>query len=184
MLHYGMSTTRNKQVIAERLTLSPCCIRCTATDSLTVHHIVAIADGGEDAVHNTTTLCNGCHCDWHFVFEGNLTWEAFLNSVPSRFLQAAFNALDDDTTIGEVRATYYHGRAANADVALQHKTKARERQREGIERAKGLGAYKGGKARIDAHRVNEMLSRGMNPSDIARTLGISRQSVYRLRDSC
>lgn len=56
----------------------------------------------------------------------------------------------------------------------------RERQREGIAKAKAQGAYKGGKARIDAQRVNEMLSDGANPSAVARALGISRQSVYRL----
>lgn len=56
----------------------------------------------------------------------------------------------------------------------------RERQREGIAKAKAQGAYRGGKARIDADRVKQMLSDGMNPSAVARTLGISRQSVYRL----
>ncbi|MGA1852610.1 recombinase family protein [Sphingobium sp. HT1-2] len=56
----------------------------------------------------------------------------------------------------------------------------KERQREGIARAKAEGAYKGGKARIDALRVRTMLSEGMNPSTVARALGISRQSVYRL----
>lgn len=55
-----------------------------------------------------------------------------------------------------------------------------ERQREGIAKAKAAGAYKGGKARIDARRVNEMRSNGESPSAIARALGISRQSVYRL----
>lgn len=55
-----------------------------------------------------------------------------------------------------------------------------ERQREGIDKAKAAGSYKGGKARIDALRVLTMLSEGMNPSVVARTMGISRQSVYRL----
>jgi DNA invertase Pin-like site-specific DNA recombinase len=54
-----------------------------------------------------------------------------------------------------------------------------ERQREGIDKAKAAGAYKGGKTRIDADRVRTMLSEGMNPSVVARTLNISRQSVYR-----
>lgn len=58
----------------------------------------------------------------------------------------------------------------------------RERQREGIVKARARGAYKGGKGRIDAQRVNAMLSEGMNPCTVARELGISRQSVYRLMD--
>lgn len=56
----------------------------------------------------------------------------------------------------------------------------RERQREGIAKAKAQGAYRGGKARIDPERVRTMLSGGMKPGAVAKTLGISRQSVYRL----
>lgn len=67
------------------------------------------------------------------------------------------------------------GSVAQFETALRS-----ERQREGIAKAKASGAYKGGKARIDPARVKQMLSEGMNPSTVARTLGISRQSVYRL----
>ena len=56
----------------------------------------------------------------------------------------------------------------------------RERQREGIEAAKRRGAYKGGKTRIDPVRVRELLSEGMSPSEVAKTLEINRASVYRL----
>lgn len=56
----------------------------------------------------------------------------------------------------------------------------RERQREGIAKAKAKGAYKGGKARIDPARVREAMARGEKPADIARALGINRASVYRL----
>ena len=55
-----------------------------------------------------------------------------------------------------------------------------ERQREGIDRAKANGVYKGKRATIDAARVREMLADGANPSTVAKALGISRQSVYRL----
>lgn len=57
----------------------------------------------------------------------------------------------------------------------------RERQREGIEQAKAKGRYKGSQARIDPARVRAMLSEGMKPSEVARTLGINRATVYRLR---
>lgn len=56
----------------------------------------------------------------------------------------------------------------------------RERQRDGIEKAKRQGRYKGGKARIDPHRVKQMLSEGMKPTEVANALGINRASVYRL----
>lgn len=68
------------------------------------------------------------------------------------------------------------GSVAEFETALRA-----ERQREGIDRAKANGVYKGKRATIDPQRVNEMLSGGMNPSTVARELGISRQSVYRLK---
>ncbi|WP_218962835.1 helix-turn-helix domain-containing protein [Salmonella enterica] len=33
---------------------------------------------------------------------------------------------------------------------------------------------------MDPQRVKQMLSEGMKPTDVARTLGINRASVYRL----
>jgi DNA invertase Pin-like site-specific DNA recombinase len=54
-----------------------------------------------------------------------------------------------------------------------------ERQMEGIQAAKARGVYKGGKARIDPDAVRKLIRDGMNPSHIARQLGISRGTVYR-----
>lgn len=56
----------------------------------------------------------------------------------------------------------------------------RERQRAGIERARGAGAYKGRKAVIDPERVRQMRDDGLGPAAIAKVLGCHRQSVYRL----
>jgi len=56
----------------------------------------------------------------------------------------------------------------------------RERQLEGIAKAKAQGVYKGRKAAIDAERVRELRASGMGPSDIAKALKIGRASVYRL----
>lgn len=55
-----------------------------------------------------------------------------------------------------------------------------ERQREGIEKAKAKGVYKGRKKSVDRERVAALLKQGMNKSEIARTLGIGRVSVYRV----
>lgn len=55
----------------------------------------------------------------------------------------------------------------------------RERQRDGIERAKKRGVYKGRKRSIDVDRVHELKSSGVGPAAIAREMGISRASVYR-----
>jgi DNA invertase Pin-like site-specific DNA recombinase len=56
----------------------------------------------------------------------------------------------------------------------------RERQLEGIEAAKARGVYRGGKPRIDPDAVRKLISGGMKPAHIARQLGISRGTVYKL----
>jgi DNA invertase Pin-like site-specific DNA recombinase len=56
----------------------------------------------------------------------------------------------------------------------------RERQMEGIAKAKAAGVYKGRPASIDAARVRELKADGVGPSEIAKTLKIGRASVYRV----
>src|SRR5450756_1665918 len=55
----------------------------------------------------------------------------------------------------------------------------KERQLEGIAKAKEAGVYKGRPASIDAARVRELKAEGLGPSKIAKALGIGRASVYR-----
>lgn len=55
----------------------------------------------------------------------------------------------------------------------------RERQRDGIERAKERGAYKGRPVTIDAAMIRSLHAEGRRPAHIARQLGIGRASVYR-----
>jgi DNA invertase Pin-like site-specific DNA recombinase len=55
----------------------------------------------------------------------------------------------------------------------------RERQLEGIAKAKAAGVYKGRPASIDDARVRELAATGMRRTDIAKQLGIGRSSVYR-----
>ena len=57
----------------------------------------------------------------------------------------------------------------------------RERQMEGIEKAKQAGKYKGRKPlSINPREVNNLRARGLHPCTIASQLNISRASVYRL----
>jgi DNA invertase Pin-like site-specific DNA recombinase len=56
----------------------------------------------------------------------------------------------------------------------------RERQAEGIAKAKKAGVYTGGKARIDREQVKALATDGKGPAAIARELGVSRMSIYRI----
>jgi DNA invertase Pin-like site-specific DNA recombinase len=56
----------------------------------------------------------------------------------------------------------------------------RERQLEGIAKAKAEGKYKGRPASIRAERVRELKAKGLGASEIAKTLKIGRASVYRV----
>jgi DNA invertase Pin-like site-specific DNA recombinase len=51
---------------------------------------------------------------------------------------------------------------------------------EGIAKAKAAGVYKGGKGRLDAGRIRELRDKGMGATSIARSLGCTRQAVYRV----
>lgn len=59
----------------------------------------------------------------------------------------------------------------------------RERQREGIDRAKAAGVYKGRKPSVDANAVRALRDQGLGGSEIAKQLGIGRASVYRALNS-
>ncbi len=57
----------------------------------------------------------------------------------------------------------------------------RERQREGINKAKAEGVYKGRKRSIDQDEVRRLKEiDGIGATEIARRLGVGRASVYRL----
>ena len=59
----------------------------------------------------------------------------------------------------------------------------KERQHEGIDRAKANGVYKGRKPSVDVGAVRSLHSEGVGPSSIAERLGIGRASVYRALSS-
>lgn len=55
-----------------------------------------------------------------------------------------------------------------------------ERQRDGIERAKQRGVYRGGSRRLDHEKVKVLRAAGRTPSEIAAEIGCSRMQVYRI----
>src|SRR3954471_16694654 len=56
----------------------------------------------------------------------------------------------------------------------------RERQLEGIAKAKAAGVYKGRKPSIDVGAVRKLREEGLGPAAIAKRLKIGRASVYRV----
>ena len=67
-------------------------------------------------------------------------------------------------------------------VAQMERRFIKERQKDGIEKAKAEGVYQGGKRRLDHDRVKAMHAAGQGPAAIAKALGCSRMQVYRVID--
>jgi DNA invertase Pin-like site-specific DNA recombinase len=63
-----------------------------------------------------------------------------------------------------------------ADMELKF---IRDRQRAGIDAAKGKGVYKGRQKRVDDDEIQKLASEGVTKAKIARDLGVSRMTVYR-----
>jgi DNA invertase Pin-like site-specific DNA recombinase len=55
----------------------------------------------------------------------------------------------------------------------------KERQREGIEKAKAKGKYRGRKSSVDMEAIRALKANGVGPSAIAKQLKVGRTTVYR-----
>src|SRR5690606_20399136 len=83
-------------------------------------------------------------------------------------------AVETETSTGRLLVSVLSAVAAfEADIR-------RERQMEGVLKAKAAGKYRGRPASIDPVRVKELRQTGMGASQIAKTMGIGRASVYRM----
>lgn len=81
--------------------------------------------------------------------------------------------VDTDTSTGRLML------AVLGAVAAFENDIRKERQMEGVLKAKALGKYRGRPASIDPARVRELHQTGMGPSQIAKEMKIGRASVYR-----
>jgi DNA invertase Pin-like site-specific DNA recombinase len=63
-----------------------------------------------------------------------------------------------------------------ADMELKF---IRDRQRAGIDAAKGKGVYKGRQKRVNDDAICRLASEGVSKAQIARDLGVSRMTIYR-----
>ena len=97
-------------------------------------------------------------------------------SVALRILDFGGTAVDTQSPSGKLMLTMF-GALAQHERELMIL-----RQREGIERAKKAGRYRGRAptARAKAGAMRELLDAGKQLSVIARQLGVSRASVYRI----
>lgn len=81
--------------------------------------------------------------------------------------------VDTDTSTGRLMLAVLGAVAAfEGDIR-------KERQMEGIAKAKAAGVYKGRKPSVDGEAIRRLHREGTRPVDIARRLGIGRASVYR-----
>lgn len=92
-------------------------------------------------------------------------------------LRATEQPIDTSTPAG-VAFLQMLGVFAQFETALR-----KERQLEGIAKAKAKGVYKGRPATIKAEVIQEALAAGESPAALAKRLGVARSTVYRLRDA-
>jgi DNA invertase Pin-like site-specific DNA recombinase len=88
-------------------------------------------------------------------------------------LKAAEQPIDTSTAAGKAFLDML-GVFAEFETNLR-----RERQMEGIAKAKVAGVYKGRKPSVDVAAVRKLRAQGVGATDIADQLGIGRASVYR-----
>lgn len=88
------------------------------------------------------------------------------------YLRATEQPIDTSTPAGRAFLQML-GVFAEFETAIR-----RERQMEGIAKAKANGVYKGRKPSVPVDKVREMKAQGMGASTIAKQLGIARSSVY------
>ncbi|MEH3037467.1 MAG: recombinase family protein [Sphingomonas adhaesiva] len=89
------------------------------------------------------------------------------------FLKAIEQPIDTSSPAG-VAFLQMLGVFAQFETAIR-----KERQAEGIAKAKAEGRYKGRKPTVDVNEVRSLRAEGVRPVDIAAKLGIARASVYR-----
>lgn len=89
------------------------------------------------------------------------------------YLRATEQPIDTSTPAG-VAFLQMLGVFAQFETAIR-----RERQMEGIAKAKAAGVYKGRARSVDVQQVKGLHAEGVGASEIAKRLGIGRASVYR-----
>lgn len=101
--------------------------------------------------------------------------EALVETLKGReaYLRAAEQPIDTSSPAG-MAFLQMLGVFAQFETAIR-----KERQMEGIAKAKASGRYKGRKPSVPVEEVRRLHAEGMTPTAIVKRLGIGRGSVYR-----
>ena len=83
------------------------------------------------------------------------------------------SGVDTDTSTGRLMMSVI-GAVAEFENDIR-----RERVMEGVRKAQAEGKYRGRKPTVDTTQVKELRQQGLGASQIAKTMGIGRASVYR-----
>jgi len=89
-------------------------------------------------------------------------------------LQVLDPALSTEGEMGKVMITIL------SMVAEMELNRLRERREEGIAAAKVKGTYKGGTRQTDYSEVRKLVDLGLSKAEVARRMGISRETVYQV----
>lgn len=101
--------------------------------------------------------------------------EAIVARIRERgaFLRATEQPIDTATPAGKAFLQML-GVFAEFETAIR-----RERQMEGIAKAKAAGVYKGRKPSVPTEEIRKLRAEGVSPTEIAKRLAVGRASVYR-----
>ena len=86
-------------------------------------------------------------------------------------------SIDTSTPTGRLMFTML-GAIAEFETDLR-----KERQLEGIAKAKEEGRYKGRPVTVDAAAIRDAIAAGDKPASVAKRLGVARSTVYRLANA-
>ena len=126
-------------------------------DVLVVHSMDRLARSITDLLHTVETLNN--------------------RGVVVEFVKESLTFTGDDSAISKLMLTIMGG------VAEFERAMIRERQLEGIAKAKQAGKYRGRQSTMTATQVQTIRERaaaGCNKAALAREFGVTRQTIYNL----
>jgi len=78
------------------------CCKCGRCESLQIHHVLAVMDGGRDDDDNLKTLCTPCHKEWHIVESVSyIDFDQWIEYPPAHRLVSAMHhmASSQDATL-------------------------------------------------------------------------------------